>query len=190
MIMLNNNPLFEFRPCTYVNDPYVIAQNDRMVSINSALTVDLTGQVLCSDSLGFEFYSGIGGQVDFCPGVRHVQAGQIHYGAAVNHGRRAKNPRVVPYPSPGSGVVVTRGDIHYVVTEYGIAYVHGKSIRDRAMALIKHCPSRFSAMNSWRRPRNRATSIRTRSCPSVLYPKEYETYWTDKQGVEIPLQGR
>ena len=82
---VHNNPLFEFRPCRYVNDPYVIAQNDRMVSINSALTVDLTGQV-CSDSLGFDFYSGIGGQVDFVRGGRLVESGQVHHGAALHDG--------------------------------------------------------------------------------------------------------
>ncbi len=131
---VNNNPLFEFRPCQYVNDPYVIAQNDRMVSINSALTVDLTGQV-CSDSLGFEFYSGIGGQVDFVRGSAMSERGKSIM-VLPSTTEDGKISRIVPYLSPGSGVVVTRGDIHYVVTEYGIAYVHGKSIRDRAMMLI------------------------------------------------------
>lgn len=138
---IHNNPLFEFRPCQYVNDPFVIAQNERMVSINSALTVDLTGQV-CSDSLGFEFYSGIGGQVDFVRGSAMSKRGKsiMVLPSTTDDG---KYSRIVPYPSPGSGVVVTRGDIHYVVTEYGIAYVHGKSIRDRAMMLINIAPSRF-----------------------------------------------
>jgi len=131
---VHNNPLFEFRPCHYVNDPYVIAQNDRMVSINSALTVDLTGQV-CSDSLGFEFYSGIGGQVDFVRGSAMSFRGKSIM-VLPSTTEDGKISRIVPYHSPGSGVVVTRGDIHYVVTEYGIAYVHGKSIRDRAMMLI------------------------------------------------------
>ncbi len=140
---VHDNPLFEFRPCKYVNDPYVIAQNDKMVSINSALTVDLTGQV-CSDSLGFEFYSGIGGQVDFVRGSAMSRRGKsiMVLPSTTDDG---KISRIVPYLSPGSGVVVTRGDIHYVVTEYGVAYVHGKSIRDRAMMLINIAHPDFRA---------------------------------------------
>lgn len=179
---IHNNPLFEFRPCTYVNDPYVIAQNDRMVSINSALTVDLTGQV-CSDSLGFEFYSGIGGQVDFVRGSAMSKRGKsiMVLPSTTDDG---KISRVVPYPSPGSGVVVTRGDIHYVVTEYGVAYVHGKSIRDRAMALINiaHPDFREELLEAAKR---QGYIYKDQILPVVLYPKEYETYWTDKEGVEI-----
>ena len=179
---VHNNPLFEFRPCKYVNDPSVIAQNDRMVSINSALTVDLTGQV-CSDSLGFEFYSGIGGQVDFVRGSALSKRGKsiMVLPSTTDDGKLS---RIVPYLSPGSGVVVTRGDIHYVVTEYGIAYVHGKSIRDRAMALIDiaHPDFREELLEA---AKKQGYIYKDQTLPVVLYPKEYETYWTDKKGTQI-----
>jgi acyl-CoA hydrolase/GNAT superfamily N-acetyltransferase len=179
---VHNNPLFEFRPCMYVNDPYVIAQNDKMVSINSALTVDLTGQV-CSDSLGFEFYSGIGGQVDFVRGSAMSNRGKsiMVLPSTTDDGKMS---RVVPYPSPGSGVVVTRGDIHYVVTEYGVAYVHGKSIRERAMALINiaHPDFREELLEA---AKKQGYIYKDQTLPVVLYPKEYETYWTDRKGTEI-----
>jgi acyl-CoA hydrolase/ribosomal protein S18 acetylase RimI-like enzyme len=179
---VHNNPLFEFRPCQYVNDPYVIAQNDRMVSINSALTVDLTGQV-CSDSLGFEFYSGIGGQVDFVRGSAMSRRGKsiMVLPSTTEDGRIS---RIVPYLSSGSGVVVTRGDIHYVVTEYGIAYLHGKSIRERAMMLINiaHPDFRDELLEAARR---QGYIYRDQMLPVVLYPKEYEVNWTDRKGTPI-----
>lgn len=179
---VHNNPLFEFHTCRYVNDPYVIAQNDRMVSINSALTVDLTGQA-CSDSLGFEFYSGIGGQVDFVRGAAMSKQGKsiMVLPSTTDDG---KVSRVVPYPPPGSGVVVTRGDIHYVVTEYGVADVHGKSIRDRVMALINiaHPDFRDELLDA---AKTQGYIYKDQPRPVVLYPKEYETYWTDKKGTKI-----
>ncbi len=179
---VHNNPLFEFRPCQYVNDPYVIAQNDRMVSINSALTVDLTGQV-CSDSLGFEFYSGIGGQVDFVRGSAMSRRGKSIM-VLPSTTEDGKISRIVPYLSSGSGVVVTRGDIHYVVTEYGIAYLHGKSIRERAMMLINiaHPDFREELLESARR---QGYIYRDQMLPVVLYPKEYEVNWVDKKGTPI-----
>lgn len=179
---VNNNPLFEFRPCKYVNDPYVIAKNDKMVSINSALTVDLTGQV-CSDSLGFDFYSGIGGQVDFVRGSSMSKRGKSIM-VLPSTTEDGKNSRIVPYPSPGSGVVVTRGDIHYVVTEYGIAYVHGKTIRDRAMMLINiaHPDFRDELLEA---ARKHGYIYRDQTLPVVLYPKEYEVTWIDKKGTSI-----
>lgn len=179
---VQNNPRFEFRPCRYVNDPYVIAQNDRMVSINSALTVDLTGQV-CSDSLGFEFYSGIGGQVDFMRGSAMSKRGKsiMVLPSTTDDGKLS---RIVPYLSAGSGVVVTRGDIHYVVTEYGIAYVHGKSIRERVMMLINIAHPDFRA-ELLEAAKKQGYIYKDQTLPVVLYPKEYETYWTDKQGTEI-----
>ena len=179
---VHNNPLFEFRPCKYVNDPYVIAQNDKMVSINSALTVDLTGQV-CSDSLGFEFYSGIGGQVDFVRGSAMSRRGKsiMVLPSTTDDG---KISRIVPYLSPGSGVVVTRGDIHYVVTEYGVAYVHGKSIRDRAMMLINIAHPDFRA-ELLEAAKKQGYIYQDQTLPLEHYPKEYETYWTDKKGTSI-----
>jgi 4-hydroxybutyrate CoA-transferase len=131
---VDNNPIFEFHPTAYTNDPGLIARNDNMVAINSALQVDLTGQV-CSDSIGNQFYSGIGGQVDFLRGASRSKHGK----PIIAMSSTAKNgtiSRIVPMLDPGAGVVTSRGLVRYVVTEYGVAYLHGKSIRERAKALI------------------------------------------------------
>ncbi len=138
---IDNNPLVEFHPTEYVNDPFIIARNDSMISINSAIEVDLTGQV-CSDSLGTLFYSGIGGQVDFVRGASRSAGGRpiIALPSTVADGSIS---RIVPTLKPGAGVVTSRGDVHYVVTEYGAAYLHGKTMRERAMALIGVAHPRF-----------------------------------------------
>lgn len=182
---VHNNPLFEFHPARYVNDPYVISRNDKMVSINSALTVDLTGQV-CSDSLGFLFYSGIGGQVDFVRGSAMSDRGKsvMVLPSATDDGNHS---RIVPYHYPGSGIVVTRGDIHYVVTEYGVAYIHGKSIRDRAMALINIAHPKFRE-ELLEAAKNQGYVYKDQILPAVLYPRQYETYWKDKTGTEVFLR--
>ncbi|PXF56263.1 MAG: 4-hydroxybutyrate CoA-transferase [Deltaproteobacteria bacterium] len=131
---IHNNPLFSFRPTEYVNDPSIIAKQYKMVAINTALEIDLTGQV-CADSLGTKFYSGIGGQADFNSGAAKSYGGKaiIALPSTTTDGTTS---RIVAKLSPGAGVVTTRGDVHYVVTEYGVAYLHGKSVRDRALALI------------------------------------------------------
>jgi len=131
---IDNNPRFAFYPTEYVNDPVVIARHPKMVAINVALEVDLTGQV-CADSLGTRFYSGIGGQVDFTRGAARSPGGRpiIALPATAQDGEIS---RIVARLSPGAGVVTTRGDVHYVVTEYGVAYLHGKSVSERAVALI------------------------------------------------------
>jgi len=131
---IDNNPMCEFHPTEYTNDPYRIAQNDRVVAINSALQVDLTGQV-CADSLGTYFYSGIGGQVDFIRGASRSEEGRPIIALPSTAGG-GKVSRISPVLTSGAGVVTSRGDVHYVVTEYGIANLHGKTIRERAMALI------------------------------------------------------
>jgi acyl-CoA hydrolase/RimJ/RimL family protein N-acetyltransferase len=138
---IDNNPLVEFHPTEYVNDPFVIAQNDNMTSINSAIEVDLTGQV-CSDSLGTLFYSGIGGQVDFTRGASRSRGGRpiIALPSTTEDGTIS---RIVPALKPGAGVVTSRGDVHYVVTEYGTAYLHGKTARERAVALIHTAHPKF-----------------------------------------------
>jgi RimJ/RimL family protein N-acetyltransferase len=138
---IDNNPMIEFHPTEYVNDPFVIAQNERMVSINSALEVDLTGQV-CADSLGTMFYSGIGGQVDFVRGASRSRGGKAVI-AMPSTAAESTTSRIVPMLRPGAGVVTSRGDVHYVVTEYGSAYLHGKTMRERAMALIQVAHPRF-----------------------------------------------
>ena len=138
---VDNNPIFEFHPTAYTNDPALIARNDNMVAINSALQIDLTGQV-CSDSIGSQFYSGIGGQVDFLRGASRSKHGKpiIAISSTAKDGAIS---RIVPMLNPGAGVVTSRGLIRYVVTEYGVAYLHGKTIRQRAQALIDIAHPRF-----------------------------------------------
>jgi acyl-CoA hydrolase len=131
---IENNPAIEFHPSEHVNDPFVISQNARMVAINSALQIDLTGQV-CADSMGNYFYSGIGGQIDFIRGAARSRGGKPII-AMPSTAKGGTLSRIVPNLYPGSGVVTSRGDVHYVVTEYGVAYLHGKNIRERAEALI------------------------------------------------------
>jgi acyl-CoA hydrolase len=138
---VNDNPIFEFHPTAYTNDPGFIARNDKMVAINSALQVDLTGQV-CSDSIGNRFYSGIGGQVDFLRGASRSKGGKPII--AISSTAKSGNiSRIVPMLDPGAGVVTSRGLVRYVVTEYGVAYLHGKSIRERAKALIEIAHPKF-----------------------------------------------
>jgi acyl-CoA hydrolase len=138
---VDNNPIFEFHPTAYCNDPELIARNDNMVAINSALQIDLTGQV-CSDSIGNQFYSGIGGQVDFLRGASRSKGGKPII-AISSTAKGGTISRIVPMLSPGAGVVTSRGLIRYVVTEYGVAYLHGKSIRERAKALIEIAHPKF-----------------------------------------------
>jgi acyl-CoA hydrolase/GNAT superfamily N-acetyltransferase len=131
---IDNNPVFCFRPTEYVNDSHVISRQFKMAAINMALEVDLTGQV-CADSLGSLFYSGIGGQVDFNRGAAQGKEGKAII-ALESTARDGQISRIVTRLTPGAGVVTTRGEAHYVVTEYGVAYLHGKSIQERVMALI------------------------------------------------------
>lgn len=129
---VDDNPLIELHPTEYVNDPFVIAQNARMVAINSAIEIDLTGQV-CADSIGDKLYSGVGGQLDFIYGASRAQDGV----PIIAMPSTAKSfSRIVSILKPGSGVVTTRNHVHYVVTEYGVADLYGKSIRQRANSLI------------------------------------------------------
>jgi acyl-CoA hydrolase len=138
---IHDNPSFEFRPIKYTNDPFVIAQNDRMVAINGALQVDLTGQV-CADSIGTRPYSGFGGQLDFIRGAARSKGG-VPIIALPSTARGGAVSRIVPVLEPGAGVVTSRADVHYVVTEHGIAYLHGKTLRERAEALIAIADPRF-----------------------------------------------
>ncbi len=132
---LDNNPLIEAHPCDYVNDPWVVAQNENMVAINSAIEVDLTGQV-CSDSIGPRIYSGFGGQVDFIRGAARAKNGKPVI-ALPSTARRGEQSRIVPMLKEGAGVVTTRADVHYVVTEFGAAHIFGKNLRERCEALIQ-----------------------------------------------------
>jgi GNAT superfamily N-acetyltransferase len=140
---VDGNPAFSFRPTEYVNDPTVIGQQDRMVAINSALEIDLTGQV-CADSLGTLFYSGIGGQVDFTRGAARSREGKAII-AVPSTAKDGKVSRIVAKLTSGAGVVTTRGDTQYVVTEYGVAYLAGKTVEERALALISVAHPDFRA---------------------------------------------
>jgi acetyl-CoA hydrolase len=132
---IDNNPVIEFHPQEYVNDPFIIAQNKKMVAINSAIEVDLTGQV-CSDSFGTKMYSGIGGQVDFIRGSARSEGGKPII-ALPSITKDGKVSRIVPQLRPGAGVVTSRGDVSYIVTEYGVAQLFGKSLKERARELIR-----------------------------------------------------
>jgi 4-hydroxybutyrate CoA-transferase len=138
---VDNNPIFEFHPNAYTNDPRQIARNDNMVAINSAMEVDLTGQV-SSDSLGTYFYSGIGGQVDFLRGASYSKGGKPII-ALPSTAKNGTISRIAPTLKTGAGVVTSRGLVRYVVTEYGVAYLHGKSIRERAKMLIEIAHPKF-----------------------------------------------
>ncbi len=131
---INDNPMFQFHDTAYVNDPYVIGQNDKMIAINSALEVDLTGQV-CADSIGPSFYSGIGGQVDFIRGAKRSRGGKAII-CMLSTAMEGTVSRIVPRLSEGAGVVTTRGDVDVVITEFGLATLHGKTIRERVLSLI------------------------------------------------------
>jgi acetyl-CoA hydrolase len=133
----DNNPVVEMRPTEYVNDPYVIRQNDKMVAINSAIEVDLTGQV-CADSIGTRLYSGVGGQLDFIRGAARSRGGKPIIGLPSSGTGKDKQAftRIVPMLKHGAGVVTGRYDVHYVATEWGVANLYGKTIRQRAKALI------------------------------------------------------
>jgi len=132
---IHNNPLFELHQVDYTNDPVVVAQNDGIIAINSAVEVDLTGQV-CSDSIGYTIYSGFGGQVDFIRGAARAKDGKPII-ALPSTAKGSQISRIVPHLKQGAGVVTSRGDVHYVATEFGIANLHGRSLRERAEALIQ-----------------------------------------------------
>jgi 4-hydroxybutyrate CoA-transferase len=138
---IDNNPVFEFHPSCYINDPFIISRNDRQVAINSALEVDLTGQV-CADSIGYRVYSGFGGQVDFMRGSARSKGGKpiIALPSTAKHDTIS---RIVPHLTEGAGVVTSRADVHYVVTEHGIAYLHGVPLRERCRRLIKIAHPKF-----------------------------------------------
>lgn len=141
--LIDANPHIEFYPSSYVNKPTNIAKNDNMIAINSALEVDLTGQVV-ADSLGYDFYSGIGGQVDFVSGASISKGGKPII-ALPSTAKNETVSRITPCISEGAGVVTSRGNVHYVVTEYGIASLKGKSIRERALELIRVAHPKFRA---------------------------------------------
>ena len=182
---INNNPFFEFYPTEYVNDPYIISQHEKMVAINVGLEVDFTGQV-CADSLGYQFYSGIGGQVDFIRGAARSRGGKAII-AIPSTAKNGQVSRIVPHLTEGAGVVTTRGDVHYVVTEYGVAYLHGKSIRERVLALVNiaHPKFRTELIQAAKAKKYVYQDQIELDTEKVKYPEELEHYGTLRDGTEI-----
>ena len=160
---IDNNPIFAFHPTEYVNDPFIISQQPKMVAINTALEIDLTGQV-CADSIGEKFYSGVGGQVDFNRGAGRSPGGRAII-ALPSTARDGEVSRIVCHLNEGAGVVTSRADVHYVITEYGVAYLHGKSIKERALALLSIAHPKF-------RPQLLRQAIDSKFLPADLLGKE------------------
>jgi acyl-CoA hydrolase len=137
----DNNPVFEAHPTDYTNHPFNVSRNENMIAINSAIEVDITGQV-CSDSVGTYIYSGFGGQVDFIRGAAHSKGGKPII-ALPSTAKNDEISRIVPFLKKGAGVVTTRADVKYVVTEYGVAYLHGRNLQERTVALINIAHPKF-----------------------------------------------
>ena len=182
---LHDNPFIEFKTVDYTNDPRVIAKHENMTAINSALEIDLTGQAT-AESLGKIFYSGIGGQADFMRGAILAPAGKtiLTMPSTADHGEIS---RITPFLKAGAGVTLNRGDVHYVVTEYGIAYLHGKNIRERAMELISIAHPKFRAQLI-RKAKKRNLIYQDQAFiagKAGEYPEKLETYRTTSGGLEV-----
>jgi len=185
---LSDNPAIEFRPVEYTNDPSTIAQNRKMTAINAVLEIDLTGQAT-AESLGKVFYSGIGGQADFMRGAVLAPEGKSIL-VLESTAKDGTVSRIVPSLSEGAGVTLTRGDVHYVVTEYGIAYLHGKNTRERAMELISVAHPQF---RPWLLKEAKARNLIYQDQAYIpgergQYPERLETFRTTHKGVEILLR--
>ncbi|MGA2508055.1 MAG: GNAT family N-acetyltransferase [Chitinispirillaceae bacterium] len=172
---IHENSIFEFRPSEYVNDPFVISQHAKMVAVNVAIEVDMTGQV-CSDSIGFNFYSGVGGQVDFNRGAARAKEGKAII-ALPSTTKDGKISRIVPTLTEGAGVVLSRADVHYVVTEYGVADLFGKNIRERVLALaeVAHPDYRNEILHAAKNRRYILQHQKELPTGGTAYPREYET---------------
>jgi acyl-CoA hydrolase/RimJ/RimL family protein N-acetyltransferase len=182
---IHDNPAIEFRTIDNTNNPIVIARNKNMTAINSALEIDLTGQA-SAESIGKTFYSGIGGQTDFMRGTVSAPGGKTIL-TIQSTAQDGKISRIVPFVQEGAGVTLGRGDTHYVVTEYGIAYLHGKNIRERAMDLIAIAHPDF---RPWLIDEAKKTGLiypdqEFISGTAGKYPENLETYRTTKTGLHI-----
>jgi len=185
---IHDNPGIEFRAIDYTNNPLIIAQQNNMVAINSALEIDLTGQAT-AESIGKMFYSGIGGQADFMRGTVLSRNGKTIL-AIQSTAENGTISRIVPFLKEGAGVTLNRGDIHYVITEYGIAYLHGKNIRERAMELISIAHPTF---RSWLIEEAKKLNLIYKDQAFIPgkkgeYPEDLETYRTTETGLEILLR--
>ncbi len=185
---LHDNPAIEFRPVNYTNNPTVLARQRNMTAINSALEIDLSGQAT-AESLGKLFYSGIGGQADFMRGAVLSQGGKTIL-ALQSTAEDGQVSRIVPFLKEGAGVTLSRGDIHYVVTEYGIAYLHGKNIRERAMDLIAIAHPDF---RQWLIDEAKGRNLIYPDQAFIpgkqgIYPEELEAFKTTKTGLSLLLR--
>ncbi len=185
---INDNPSIEFRPVSYTNNPLTIARNRNVTAINSALEIDLTGQAT-AESLGKYFFSGIGGQADFMRGAILSQGGKTIL-ALQSTAEEGEVSRIVPFLKEGAGVTLTRGDVHYVVTEFGIAYLHGKNVRERAMDLVAIAHPKF---RKWLIDEAKKLSLIYKDQAFIPeargeYPEALETFRTTKKGLEIFLR--
>lgn len=183
---IDNNPMVEFYGSDYVNNPFVISQHEKMVAINQALEIDLTGQV-CSDSLGYRFYSGLGGQADFMRGAKLSKGGKA-ITVIPSAAQEGKVSRVRALLSEGAGVVLTRGDVDYVITEYGVASLSGRTIRDRTLSLVNIAHPKFrNDLLEWAKQHNYVSS-EVPSFPEIEYPEELKKYVTLKDGTKVLLR--
>jgi acyl-CoA hydrolase/GNAT superfamily N-acetyltransferase len=182
---IDNNPLVAFHPTEYVNNPFVINQQHKMVAINTALEIDLTGQV-CSDSIGSKFFSGVGGQVDFNRGAAKAPGGKAII-ALPSTAKDGAVSRIVVHLSPGAGVVTTRAGVYYVITEFGTAYLHGKSISERAMALISIAHPKFRAdlLRQAIEAKYLSTELADREGKILVGPKELRSTYLLNDGTLI-----
>ncbi|MCU0772219.1 MAG: GNAT family N-acetyltransferase [Verrucomicrobia bacterium] len=182
---IDDNPTFAFHPTEYVNSPFVISEQHKMVAINVALEIDLTGQV-CADSIGAKFFSGVGGQVDFNRGASKARGGKAII-AIPSTAQGGTISRIVTHLSPGAGVVTTRAGVNYVVTEYGVAYLHGKSIQERAMALIciAHPKYRAQLLREAIEARYLSAELAEKEGKLVVGPKELRTTHLLYDGTQI-----
>jgi acyl-CoA hydrolase/GNAT superfamily N-acetyltransferase len=185
---IHDNPAIEFKAVDYTNNPLIIAQHDHMTAINSALEIDLTGQAT-AESIGKTFYSGIGGQADFMRGAALARHGRTIL-TLQSTAENGEVSRIVPFLKEGAGVTLNRGDIHYVVTEWGIAYLHGKNIRERAMELIAIAHPKF---RPWLIKEAKALNLIYKDQAFIPgkrgeYPGELEIYRTTREGLEILLR--
>lgn len=185
---IHDNPGIEFRTIDYTNNPVIISQHRDMTAINSALEIDLTGQAT-AESIGRTFYSGIGGQADFMRGAILAPGGKtiLTLQSTADGG---KISRIVPFLGEGAGVTLNRGDIHYVVTEYGIAYLHGRNVRERAMELISiaHPKFRPQLIEEARTLNLIYTDQAFITGEGGEYPEHLEVYRTIKSGLTILLR--
>ncbi len=185
---IHDNPSIEFKTIEYTNNPFIISQIKNMTAINSALEIDLTGQAT-AESLGKTIYSGLGGQADFMRGAVTAPGGKTIL-VLMSTAMEGKVSRIVPYLREGAGVTLTRGDIHYVVTEYGIAYLHGRNVRERAMALIAIAHPDFQSSLLEEAKKEHLVYKDQVFMPGKggIYPEHLETFRTTSKGLKIFLR--